>query len=63
MKNNEYYSYETVRKVHRRMRRCCQLFAHDWGEGVRSSVRLKDERGCNVLKTRRIKGRIKTRNT
>ena len=59
-KNTKYYSYPTIRKVRRKMRRACQMVTNHHNKGIKSyCLLLKDDKGRNIVKAQRIKNRIK----
>lgn len=62
---SEYYNLRTVRNVRGLIRRHVRLvsvrfyFSDRKKIRVRGTMILKDEDGCNILKVRRYKGRVK----
>lgn len=59
-KNTKYYSYPTIRKVHRKMRRACQMVTNHHTKWIKSyCLHIRDAKGTNILKSQRIKNRIK----
>ena len=65
MDKSEYYNLRTVRNVrglirrHARLVSICFSFSDRKKKSVRTTMVLKDEDGCNILKVRRYKGRVK----
>ena len=65
MEKSEYYNLRTVRNVRGLIRRHARLvsirfsFSGRKKKSVRTTMILKDEDGCNILKVRRYKGRVK----
>ena len=65
MDKSEYYNLRTVRNVRGLIRRHARLvsvrfsFSDRKKKEVRTTMVLKDEDGCNILKVRRYKGRVK----
>lgn len=66
MEKSEYYNLRTVRNVRGLIRRHVRLFSVRFlfsgrkkKKRIRGTMILKDEDGCNILKVRRYKGRVK----
>ena len=65
MDKSEYYNLRTVRNVRGLIRRHARLvsirfsFSDRKKKGVRATIVLRDEDGCNILKVRRYKNRVK----
>ena len=65
MDKSEYYNLRTVRNVRGLIRRHARLvsvrfsFSDRKKKGVRVTMTLSDEDGCNILKVQRYKGRVK----
>ena len=54
-KPTNYYELATIRELRRALRKVCRQGAF---KGVKSTLILKNEQGANIIKARRIKGRI-----
>ena len=65
MDKSEYYNLRTVRNVRGLIRRHARQvsirfsFSGRKKKSVRTTMILRDEDGCNILKVRRYKGRVK----
>lgn len=65
MDKSEYYNLRTVRNVRGLIRRHVRLVSVRFHlsdrkkKRVRATIILRDEDGCNILKVRRYKGRVK----
>lgn len=56
MKTENYYKLATPRKMRRQLRKVCKK--GPFGSIGKSTLILKNDQGQNILKVRRIKGRI-----
>lgn len=66
MEKSEYYNLRTVRNVCGLIRRHARIVSVRFlfsgrkkKKGIRATMILRDEDGCNILKVRRYKGRVK----
>lgn len=59
MNKVEYYTYDHIKKVRRILKRRAKRFLPSLGFACRVQINMYDNNGGNVLKTRRIKSRIK----
>lgn len=57
MNKQEYYKYITIRNLRRRIRRAIRHAS--FIECARVRIIYKDEQGVNILKSRRVKNRIR----